>query len=1233
MNILKIYLLPILFLFAGASHADASYYLSRRISVQDGLPSSDVYCILQDDDGFMWIGTRAGLCRFDGYNFYHFSSLGHSKIEGIGSMRMSRDHRQLELVTASHHKAVFDLHSSRFVSYDQKEPPREKVALRRVVARFPDCCFTTDREGHLFVSDSRGGKKTLQLVNNTGLSILRFNKYSIARNSKGVYYVATFGNGLFVYNPVDGSLQHFKAEDKMPLFVSNYLTCVFVDHNDNIWLGVENTGISLVTEVPGLTVRYLYPEPVTKAGAVNYIRAVNETPDGHLLLGLINGNVYDYNPRTGRFSLLMRTGTLPYDFLKDSRHTYIATISGLIVDGVLYSSKSRDHYLPFDWTVALKEDKYGRIWTATYNGGLMLLTWKDGRLTARQFLNKSYNTSRMRCLDLADNRWLWVGTNHGVYCVDTWRKQISERQFRHFSIVDNLPGNEISSIYFSRSGKLYVGFYGKGLCVLGPKGKSMTVEKQFDTTNGLSVNTVRSVNEDKFGNIWISQEKGIVRINQKKDIVANYEFSPSVKSNMFAEGISCKGPDGELYFGTMDGLLMLSGNISGASSKRIRITDFLVDGRPYRGKGDKAIGNGQRVELKYDQNSFTIFFSDFDYSRVSSRLYQYYMEGMDKGWHRGTILNKVEYSNLPPGRYVFHLRKMGAPEEATVMEVLIHRPWFFTVWAWMLYVALIGVLAFWIIRNARERFRLHQQIVLDRQLSEFRLNFFTHVAHEFRTPLAIIRSSLDKMREEKDVRSQHRHMLMVSRGVSRLSKLINQLMEFRKVSTGNEHLAVGFGDIVGFVKSITEEFWPVAEQKGISFTFLPFAKSFQMWFDETAVSTIVYNLLSNALKYTPSRGNVWVRMSKDGALLQLSFIDDGPGISNSQLTNLYQPFMHGYVSQGGMGIGLYMAHQMAGLHHGSLVYERREGKTVFRVTLPIDRSAYRDEEMVPRQAVDIHQQVATPSSLPVEAALSNPVNALHVAVIEDDPDMMTQIREELSTLFQVDSYFDGQSGMEGVKAHPPALLLCDVMLPVLDGYHIVRSIKDDSSLKHIPVIMLTALADEKHQIKAYQAGADDYVVKPYNGNVLIARVVQLIRMQRAPAESPQEAHAAASLAGDGQVFTSVADHQFLESAVLIMNSHLNDPAFTIDSLAASLHVGRTQLYGRMKKLTGLSPNKYMMKLRMEKASRLLVDGRMNIGEVCYAVGIQEQSYFYRSFKSFYGVSPSEYRKRGGQQPA
>ena len=414
---------------------------------------------------------------------------------------------------------------------------------------------------------------------------------------------------------------------------------------------------------------------------------------------------------------------------------------------------------------------------------------------------------------------------------------------------------------------------------------------------------------------------------------------------------------------------------------------------------------------------------------------------------------------------------------------------------------------------------------MDKQLMEFRTGIFTNITHEFRTPLAIIKGAVDKLAIDG---SNKAALQTAERGTNRLLRLVNQLMEYRKISTDNLRLQVEEGDIVTFVRNIYQDFWVMAKQKDIHMTFQPFDRHHQMPFDHEMVEAIVYNLLSNAVKYTPEGGSIDLRMKLEGEGLKVECADSGPGISEEKQRELFKPFMHGYVSQGGMGIGLYTAHQMAQLHKGSLTYQRTDSGSLFTLTLPAEDSSYSAEDYRDKSAITSHPSPlnSVPSAFPAGAS-SHPspltpqpstliremqpeaYNDLTVAIIEDNPDMADQIRREVGVYFNTVCYSTGQAVLDALTSHPspltphPSLLLCDVMLPDIDGYEIVKRLRADARTAALPIIMLTALDDEEHQIKAYKAGADDYMVKPCNFRLLIARIMQLIKWSRStPQPSP-----------------------------------------------------------------------------------------------------------------------------------
>lgn len=530
-------------------------------------------------------------------------------------------------------------------------------------------------------------------------------------------------------------------------------------------------------------------------------------------------------------------------------------------------------------------------------------------------------------------------------------------------------------------------------------------------------------------------------------------------------------------------------------------------------------------------------------------------------------------------------------------------------------------------RQWRRNFELKQSMAIDRQLTDFRISFFTSIAHEFRTPLAIIDGAVNRLTSPTAAErptSQRPALQQIRRGTKRLLRLVNELMEFRKINTGNIRLTLQNCDIVKLVRDVFNDLRPLAQQKEQNITFIPFAKSFVAPIDSNKLESIVYNLLSNAVKYTPDKGNITLRITHQDNMLAIIVEDSGPGISLDQQACLFEPFMHGNVSKGGMGIGLYTAKRMAQAHHGDISYEEagQDKGAQFTLTLPDRAAAYTAEELDSLSHTNTDKRTDSTNYTVVREPMAEPLNNETIAIIEDDRDMLEQLTDELGIYFKTVTYTNGADGYQGVIASKPSLVICDVMLPDMDGYSIVGNIRKDKSLDNMPVIMLTALDDVGHQIKGYKAGADDYMVKPCNYQLLTTRAAQLITW----AKNRQQAQSLSDNSKEAPVVTSMADKNFQKDIDRHIAQHLNDPDFNIERLAALMQMGHTKFYGKMRDITGMSPNKYIMSERMRIAGELVLEGRMNVSEIAYKVGFQDPSYFNKCFKRHFGTVPTKYGK-------
>jgi signal transduction histidine kinase len=565
-------------------------------------------------------------------------------------------------------------------------------------------------------------------------------------------------------------------------------------------------------------------------------------------------------------------------------------------------------------------DRSGQIWIATWNNGVLKVNGNE----LQQVSKGNMNGNRVSDLEEAADGSIWAATNDGL-CQLTR----NGRQFLYNTRNGLFPNDEVTALLFDAATGLWVATAGGGVvrCRFGNL-------ETYTTSNGMSNNNVTSLVRDINGRIWAGTEDGLSVIDPQHGTISTYRPSESLKGNSVTNNCALLTKDGKLLFGTADGLLVIDPTqFRKTAVLQPTITALTVNGT--------ALLKERPATLRHDQNQLTFYFSVFEYNKQQLPMFQYYLQGLEADWQHITPQNSVSYSELPPGDYVFHVRSFGTHgqyQQETTYAFTISQPWYNRWWAWMLYLLVVTLTLLYVWRNARERFRLHQQMNMERQLNNFRVELFTNITHEFRTPLAIIKSAVDKLSQDgRNAAAQQ----TARRATSRLLRMVNQLMEYRKINTDNLRLQVETTDIIVFVGQIVQDLREMAAQKEQRLKFIPFDKHYEMLVDRQMVETIIYNLLSNAVKYTPEQGAITVRVKKaspnpsakkaspspseGGEIvprIQIVVEDTGPGISPQQQARLFKPFMQGYVSQGGMGIGLYTAHRMATLHHGTLEYSQ-----------------------------------------------------------------------------------------------------------------------------------------------------------------------------------------------------------------------------------------------------------------------------------------------------------------------
>lgn len=1084
--------------------------------------------------------------------------------------------------------------------------------------------FVGTRSGELWIFPDKGQAQHFQLIDNAQQTTNKGWLFHVAKDAHGHLFIATYGAGLYVYDIDDGTMSHYTADDHRPIIDSDYLMSAMTDRQGNIWIGSETAGAYCLTAGRGNAARYLVPPSNSDGEWGRTVTSVMANPDGTITTGMRNGRIYSIDASTAEMAHYARQQTVAVASLfTDSKgRRWMGTWgNGLFVDGQQTSLNDSITNASVGFVSNFAEDSKGNIWVSTWNYGIFCCN-SDG--SVRQVKYDDINLNRVNDIEITADGTLWMATNGGL-C----RLSADGSQAVFNSTNSAFTTDETHSLLLTGD-TLWVTTSGGLLQGKTTADGQFSIIKTYSTADGLSNDNTAAAIQDLNGNIWVGSEDGISRIVPDEGTVSSYRFARTAQGNISSKQCAVRMADGRLLFGTADGLLVIDPQEFGkAEMPHLHITNMTVNGTRY-------LAN-RPTELNHWQNSLWFTFTSFEYNSQQRPVFQYYLEGKERQWQNTTEKNYANYNELSPGHYVFHVRTLNAAgqwqQEETVAFTIL-QPWYNRWWAWALYALVLSLAVLYVYRNWRERFRLHQQMTMERQMSELRQNLFTNVTHEFRTPLAIIKGAVDKLAEDGSNKTARQ---TAQRATNRMLRMVNQFLEFRKIRTGKLRLQVEEGDLSTFVRDIVSDLWIIANRRNQQLSFVPAERHTTAVFDPQLVETIVYNLLSNAIKYTPEQGDIVVRLKRSPSTAErgvesgedfvLTVEDNGPGISEEQQRDLFQPFMNGYAAKGGMGIGLYTSHQMATLHHGTLTYQQAsdKGGSRFTLTLPAN-DCYTEEEHRVKGDTAVQTANETPQEdTTVETTtelMGEALNDYLVVIIEDNPDMMQQIKTEVGVYFKTACFADGRQALDGIAAmmkddsqQQPSLVLCDIMLPDMTGYDIVGQLRADETTAALPVIMLTSLSDESNQIKAYKAGVDDYMVKPCNFRLLTARMVQLIKWNRQPARKPEEA----AIILEGKI-----DKVFLEKLEMLTFKHLAEETFTVDRLAEMMSMGRTKFYGKVKELTGMSPNKYLQEARMRRAGELLLEGEYTIAEVSYKVGIQDPSYFNKLFKAHFGVVPSKY---------
>lgn len=1238
---MKIRLVFLLCLVSGFCRAQIEIRC-RNMNWEGSLATAKVSNVIQDRNGYLWFGTLGGLFRYDGYRFKPYRQDGSVQVTKLFTWSDSRLLVQLR----GNDYRLFNIHTGRFDTLTVADRQRKKQLLMMPSrADVPDSLH--DKCKHLFWDNRRNivaddGKGNLLWFNRNPNETVRLNVYPQQLISQGndpyysvVYdearqllWISTNGNGLFVYDRRTRNLQHFGRDTERQTGINTDLfTGLSLDSEGNIWACRDNAPPACITVVPyGVNRLSLVGDTQNeKSREVKMLRSIG---DGMLMAGNKNGGNYltrtDWHPA-------LQSDLNGIDLISACRHPHTGDIilgarrHGVRIGGRWYTHTGNPTSLGYPRVNDIMTDSQGRIWLAVFKGGLDLAEPDaNGRYTFRHFFTENSDIQTGRRLVQDANGKIWYGTGAGLFAFKPDSLLADKKNFRYFPL-DKKNIVEVHDLLLDSRRKLWVCTHGQGVFVIDTENDSI---RHLTTRDGLVFDAAQSAVEDGEGNVWIGTVNGLSCYHAKDGHFSNHHFSATSNGNFFSEAAAVF-MDGKVMFGLLDGVLRITPPLTPSKTGgRIAITDVLAN------------GEDRGTTLPHDIGMITFCFSNFSFSPHESVRYTYRLEGYDNSWSMPTNENEITYRHLPPGQYTFRVRLYDSTSTAeATMSITIRPPWWRTWWACIIYLIMAGSAVYLVLHHFHTLNRLRNRIRLERQLTDYKLRFFTNISHEFRTPLTLIQGSMEHLREmEPELpATMKRPLSAMNRSAVRLLRLINQLLEFRKMQNNRLELHLQETDVVEFVHDIFMNFRDAANGKGITLQYLPFARNFVMYIDKNHVDKMVYNLLSNALKYTPAGGSVTVRVHREESRLAISVTDTGVGIPKEKQHELFSRFMQSTFLNDSIGIGLNLTWELARVHHGTVYFEENpQGGSIFTIELPTDKSVYRENEFL----VD-RKELSTDDDSEIGAWLGDyqemppvPMNNYRILVVDDDNDVLQFLKAELLPYFQVETAVDGQEAIELLDASDYDLVISDVRMPRVNGHQLTRHIRQNRRLNHLPVILLTAMADEKQEAKAIGKGADIYLSKPFSPKILVGYCRRLLEKGQAEktekAESPKEGTECAkdnrNSPTPNNVITDEQDHRFLEKLNVWIDMHIQEPVVTEDLMAA-MGVGRTTLFDKLKQLTGQTPARYVLQLKMERARQMLLQGDMTIKQIAYSLGFNDPHYFSIRFKDLFGMTPKEYAKK------
>ncbi|GAA4438724.1 two-component regulator propeller domain-containing protein [Pontibacter saemangeumensis] len=1116
------------------------------------------------------------------------------------------------------------------------------------------------------LSHMQKGKGRAQLNNNMVRGIVEAGKGSI--------WVGTDHGGINVINKSDFSVSYIRHNSEVDKSLAhNSINTLYKDSEGIIWIGTFKKGVNYYH--PN-NIRFPHLKQQLSLGqSLPYddVNVFEEDQKGNIWIGTNGGGLVYWDRAANTYTTYRHEASNPNSLASDvivsllldsNDFLWVGTYLGGLdkFDGTTFThyrhQPGNPRSLSDNSIWELYEDPGGNLWIGTLSGGLELFdrqanTFRHSRLGEGEFpVHCDYITSLAG--DSKGN--VWVG---GGYGIDVINKETGKSAYFSHDPKDpgSLVSNNITYIHRDSENHIWIGTT-EGLDLYEERTNTF---RHFTMADGLPSDAIIAIVEDADKNLWLSTPNGIsnMRLDRKNGLVAsfrNYDEQDGLQSKVFNDNAALLTRNGEVAFGGPNGInLFYPGRIGeNHTSPRIVFTDFqlfnksLEVGKPVNGRVvlPQSIDATEQIVLKHDENVFSIEFAALSFFHPEKTKYRYKLEGFDKAWHTITNANRrVTYTNLDPGQYVFKVSASNNDgvwnEEGISMQLAVLAPFWLTTEAFVIY-AMVAVLLLLLVhktelQRARAKLILEQERREARQMHEFdlmKIRFFTNVSHEFRTPLSLILAPVERLLKTTENKEQLQQFEMINRNARRLLNLVNQLLDFRKIEVQELSLYPSEGNVVKFVEATVNSFSELSEKKNIALTFKPNVEELQVSFDMDKLEKILFNLLSNAFKFTPDYGNIHVSLNcydNDSSsagirILEIKVKDTGIGIAKENHQKVFERFFRdvvpGNLVNQGSGIGLSITKEFVKIHGGMITLDSAPNQgSCFTVTIPV-------KEIMPapaREAQDTENTAGQDS----EAAAGGPVkfpvsscldNAPVVLVVEDSDDFRYYLRENLQAHFTIIEARDGREGWQKALSHMPDLIVSDLMMPEVNGIDFCKKIKADPRTSHIPFVLLTAHASEDKKLDGLNIGANDYITKPFSFELLLSRIRNLIT-QRELLQKVFEKKISVQSSDENIVSL---DDKLIQNAIKVVEANLANADFSVEMLSRELGVSRVHLYKKMVALTKQSPVEFIRRIRLQHAAQFLEKSQLTVAEVAYKVGFNNRKYFTKYFKEEYKILPSQY---------